>query len=303
MEKIKPTLLILAAGLGSRYGSLKQIDKIGPSGERIIDYSVYDAIRAGFGKIVYVIRKSFEKDFKNIILKELPPEIETELVFQELDAVPSEISYSKERVKPWGTGHALMVSASAIKEPFAVINADDFYGAESLKIAAKFLTSVESENKYALIGYKMKNTLSEFGSVSRGVCKTDEKNNLSSIVERTEIKISENDIVFKDENDKWNSLTGDEIVSMNMFAFTPSVFKHFEESFQNFITENRNNMKAEFFMPSVIDNLINSNKVTVEVLETSANWFGLTYSEDKPIARKKILGLIKQGVYPSKLWT
>ncbi len=303
MEKVKPTLLILAAGLGSRYGSLKQIDQVGPSGERIIDYSVYDAIRAGFGKIVYIIRKSFEKDFKKIILEELPTEIETELVFQELDIVPPGISYSKERIKPWGTGHALMVSASAIKEPFAVINADDFYGAESLKIAAKFLTSVESENKYALIGYKMKNTLSEYGSVSRGVCKVDENNNLSSIIERTEIKISKNDIIFKNDNDKWNSLTGDEIVSMNMFAFTPSVFKHFEESFQNFIKENRNDMKAEFFMPSVIDNLINSNKATVEVLETSANWFGLTYSEDKPIAREKILKLIEQGIYPSNLWT
>ncbi|MCP4969890.1 MAG: nucleotidyltransferase, partial [Arcobacter sp.] len=256
MIKTKPTLLILAAGLGSRYGSLKQIDQIGPSGERIIDYSVYDAIKAGFGKIVYVIRESFKEEFNEVILDKLPPEIKTDIVCQELDSVPSEIPLSKERIKPWGTGHALLTATSAIKEPFAVINADDFYGAESFKIAANFLTSVESNSMYALIGYLMNNTLSEFGSVSRGICEVNSSNFLSSIVERIEIKISENKISFKNGNDSCKSLTGDKIVSMNMFAFTPSVFKHFEEYFKKFIMDSGDDQKAEYLMPSVIDNLI-----------------------------------------------
>lgn len=300
--KLKPTLLILAAGLGSRYGSLKQIDQIGPSGERIIDYSVYDAIKAGFGKIVYVVRESFKEEFKEVILDELPGEIETDIVCQELDSVQTKIVYSTERVKPWGTGHALLTAASAIKEPFAVINADDFYGAESFKIAADFLTSVGSDSEYALIGYKIKNTLSKFGSVSRGVCKANSNSYLVSIVERTEIKISENKIIYKDENDEWNSLTGDEIVSMNMFAFTPSVFKYFEEHFQKFIKESGNNLKTEFYIPSVVDGLINSKKAKVKIAETSASWFGLTYSEDKPIARERIANLVESGIYPQKLW-
>jgi len=303
MKIEKPTLLILAAGLGSRYGSLKQIDRIGPSGERIIDYSVYDAIKAGFGKIVYVVRESFKEEFKKVILDELPSEIETEIVCQEIDSVQTKVAYSKERIKPWGTGHALLTVASAIKEPFAVINADDFYGAESFKIAADFLRSVKSDSEYALIGYKMKNTLSEFGSVSRGVCKADNNNYISSIVERTEIKTLDNKIIFKDENNKWNSLTGDEIVSMNMFAFTTSVFNYFEEHFEKFIEMNGVNLKTEFYIPSVMDSLINSNRAKVKIIETSANWFGLTYSEDKPIARKKILDLVEDKIYPPKLWT
>lgn len=303
MERKKPTLLILAAGLGSRYGSLKQIDQIGPSGERIIDYSVYDAIKAGFGKIVYVIRESFKEEFIEVILDELPSDIETDIACQELDSLPSSFVYSKERTKPWGTGQALITAASVIKEPFVVINADDFYGAESFKIAVEFLAAVESDREYALIGYKIKNTLSEYGSVSRGVCEADRNNYLSSIVERREIRISDNNITFKNENDDWTSLTGDEIISMNMFAFTPSVFKSFQEDFQKFIEENGDNLMAEFLMPSVIDNLINSNKAKVKVLDTNANWFGLTYSEDKLIAQKRISDLVEKGIYPPKLWT
>ncbi|MCF6270081.1 MAG: hypothetical protein L3J41_10230 [Melioribacteraceae bacterium] len=309
---MRPTLLILAAGLGSRYGSLKQIDKIGTSGERIIDYSVYDAVKAGFGKIVYVIRENFKKEFQEVILDVLPPEIKTEIVCQEIDAVPIDITYSKERTKPWGTGHALLTASPAIDEPFAVINADDFYGAESFKIAADFLNSIKNENEYALIGYKMKNTLSEYGAVSRGVCEIDNGKYLSSIVERTEINSVDSNIKFKNENGEWQSLTGDEIVSMNMFAFTPLVFNHFKKDFKKFIEENSDNLKAEFYLPSVIDNLIKSDsegipfeagKAKVKVLETNANWFGLTYSEDKPIARKRILDLVEKGIYPKKLWT
>jgi len=303
MQKTKPTLLILAAGLGSRYGSLKQIDRIGSSGERIIDYSVYDAVKAGFGKIVYVIRESFEDEFKEVILKELPVEIETAVVCQELEKIPSSILYSKDRTKPWGTGHALMMASSKIDEPFLVVNADDFYGADSFKIAYEFLTSVESENEYALVGYQMNNTLSEFGSVSRGVCDVDGENYLSSIVERTQIKFENSKIVFKDENEKWQPLNGNEIVSMNMFAFTPSVFKKYEEYFVEFMNENMNELKAEFFMPTVVGNLIDSKEVKVKILQTNASWFGLTYAEDKPIAIERIAKLVEQGVYPKKLWT
>ncbi len=299
---MKPTLVILAAGLGSRYGSLKQIDRIGPSGERIIDYSVSDAVNAGFGKIIYIIREKFEQQFKEIILDKLPSEIETEIVFQELDSVSSKNSYSIERIKPWGTAHALLCASSKINEPFAVINADDFYGAESYKIAADFLTSNKSDSEHALIGYKIKNTLSEYGSVSRGVCEFDSENNLLSIVERTEIKILDNKIVFKDENNNWNSLTGNEIVSMNMFAFKPSILNYFKIYFEEFLDKNKNNLKAEFFLPTVVDNLINSNKAIVKILKTNASWFGLTYSEDKTIARNKIADLINNGVYKNNLW-
>ena len=299
---MRPTLVILAAGLGSRYGSLKQIDRIGPSGERIIDYSVSDALNAGFGKIVYVIRESFKEEFKEVILSELPSRIETDIVYQELDSVPTENVFSKERVKPWGTAHALLCASSKINEPFAVINADDFYGAESYKIAFEFLTSSKSESEYALIGYKLNNTLSEYGSVSRGICKTESNNNLISIVERTEIKILENKIKFKDEKNQWHSLTGSEIVSMNMFAFKPSIFNDFKTDFEEFLNENKNNLKAEFFLPTVVDNQINSNNSIVIVLETNASWFGLTYSEDKPIARNRIADLISKGIYKNKLW-
>ena len=298
---MQPTLVILAAGLGSRYGSLKQIDRIGPSGERIIDYSVFDAVRAGFGKIVYIIRESFKEEFEEVILKELPSEIETELVFQEIENVPSGISYPKDRIKPWGTGHALIVAASAINEPFAVINADDFYGAESFKIAADYLIELNSKTEYGLIGYKLKNTLSEFGSVSRGVCKS-ENEFLTSIIERTEIVTKGSKILFKDENRNWQLLTGDEVISMNMFAFTPSIFNYLKEYFSEFVHENENNLKAEYYIPTVVDKVINSEKAKVKVLASNANWFGLTYAEDKPIAKDKILQLVKNGTYAKKLW-
>ena len=298
-----PTLLILAAGLGSRYGSLKQIDQIGPSGERIIDYSVYDAIKAGFGKIIYVIRESFYEEFKEVILDRLPKNIETDIVIQEIDSVTTKIAYSKERTKPWGTGHALLTAASVINEPFAIINADDFYGADAFKIAAEYLTSINPDNEYALIGYTLKNTLSEYGSVSRGICEADTNNYLASIVERTEIKIFDNKIIFKDENKKWQFLTGHEIVSMNMFAYKPTVFNYTKNYFEKFIEKNGNNLKVEFYIPSLVDNLIKNNQANVKILETNANWFGLTYPEDKPIARNAISELVEKGIYPKKLWT
>ncbi len=299
----KPTLLILAAGLGSRYGSLKQIDRIGPSGERIIDYSVYDAVRAGFGKIVYVIRKSFEEEFKEVIINTLPKKIVAEYVFQELDSIETDIETNPQREKPWGTGHALLSARSAINGSFAVINADDFYGASSFKLAYDFLTNKNSNpREHALIGYKLFNTMSDYGSVSRGICETDSNNNIISIVERTEIKKEDGGIVFKDEENNWKPLTGTEIASMNMFAFKQSIFSKFEESFNCFINNHGNDLKTEFYLPSVIDELIKSKEGRVKVSETTEQWFGLTYNEDKIIVKEKINNLVKEGKYPVKLW-
>jgi choline kinase len=299
---MKPTLVILAAGMGSRYGELKQIDGIGPNGERIIDYSIYDALRAGFGKIVFIIRKSIEKSFKETILSNLPDSVNIEFVYQELDAIPEGLKYSPERVKPWGTGHALLVTKDAVHEPFIVINADDFYGAGSYKIANDFLSTLKSENEYGLIGYKLKNTLSDFGSVSRGICDVDENNHLVSIKEMTKIEKNGDRIFNTSEEGSITELSGDEIVSMNMFAFTPSVFKYYERDFKKFINENYDNPKAEFYIPTVIDGLIKNNEAEVSVVKSDDSWFGLTYSKDKEIVQNRINELISDGVYPEKLW-
>ncbi len=303
MNRFKPTLLIFAAGLATRYGSLKQIDEIGPYGERIIDYSVYDAVRAGFGKVVYVIRKSFEEEFKEVILNRLPPEIETDYVFQEVDSIGENIKYNPNRKKPWGTAHALLTASGVIDEPFVVINADDFYGAESYKIAYRFLKSIKRDDTgFALVGFGLKNTLSEYGTVSRGICEVDTNGYLTSVVERTEIKTGGNKILFKDESGNWEELKGDEIVSMNMFVFTHAVFPLMKNGFEKFLNENYNDVKAEYYLPSAVDELIKSGKAKVKVLNTPSQWFGLTYKEDKKIVRKKILELIAQKKYPEKLW-
>jgi len=303
MNKTKPTLLILAAGLGSRYGSLKQMDRIGPSGERIIDYSVYDAIRAGFGKIVYVIRKSFEEEFKEVILDELPDYIQTDYVCQELDTFKtSSINIKADRTKPWGTGHALLSASSIIDNSFVVINADDFYGADSYKIAFNFLAQLNNENStYALVGFKLNNTLSDYGSVSRGICEIDDKNYMTTIVERTEIKREKDHIIFKDNNN-WKELTGSEVVSMNMFAFTPTVFEKYKKSFNEFLEKHGDDPKAEFYLPSVIDELLKKKEARVKVLETTEQWFGLTFNQDKAMVVKKLSNLLGQGKYPSALW-
>ncbi len=304
MKNCKPTLLILAAGLGSRYGSLKQIDRIGPSGERIIDYSVYDAVRAGFGKIVYVIRKSFEEEFREVIIASLPDEIETECVFQELDSIETNIKTNPNREKPWGTGHALLTASSAINNSFAVINADDFYGADSFKLAYQFLSNGNDDStEHSLIGYKLINTMSDFGTVSRGVCESNSSNYIITITERTEIKKEDGNIIFKDSDNSWKQLTGSEIVSMNMFAFKQSIFPKFEESFKTFLDKHDNELKTEFYLPSVIDELIKSKDGKVKVIETTEQWFGLTYQEDKEIVKKRINSLVNQEKYPVKLWS
>ncbi len=298
---MKPTLMILAAGMGSRYGGLKQLDRLGPSGETIMDYSVYDAIRAGFGKVVFVIRKSFEKEFREIFVDKLEGKIDVELAFQELDNVPAGITFPEERTKPWGTGHAILVAKDVVKEPFIVINADDFYGAEAYKETANFLTSEVKEDMYAMCGYKLGKTLSDFGSVSRGVCQTDENGNLVTVNERTNI-VSENGTITYTEGEQKIELKADDVVSMNFWGFHPSLFKHLEEKFTAFIKANADNIKSEFYIPFVVDDLMKEGKVTTKVLQSEATWFGVTYQEDRPATVEKLQQLVDKGVYPENLW-
>ncbi|MEM7371340.1 MAG: sugar phosphate nucleotidyltransferase [Bacteroidota bacterium] len=299
---MKPTLLILAAGIGSRYGSLKQMDQLGPSGETIIDYSVYDAIHAGFGKVVFVIRQSIEAEFRSHFDKRFADQIQVDYVLQELDNVPEGIVVPEDRVKPWGTGHAVLVAADAIQEPFAMINADDFYGREAFVTMATFLSQREpTENAYCMVGYKLENTLSDFGSVSRGVCLTDADGYLESVTERTKIVRTESGIVFQDGEESI-SLAADTIVSMNMFGFTPTVFAYCKEYFEEFIRQRSHELKSEFYVPIVISKALDQQRITLKVLSSDANWFGVTYKEDKPVVMANLADLTEQGVYPKGLW-
>jgi len=301
---MKPTLLVLAAGMGSRYGGLKQVDPIGPSGETILDYSVYDALRAGFGKVVFIIRKDIEKDFKEIFINRLQKHIEIEWVFQETGDLPVGFTKPEERTKPWGTGHAVMMAAKKIKEPFAVINADDFYGREAFVTIADYfnqnLHPVSPE--YAMVAYELHNTLSDFGTVSRGICIADENSWLLSVTERTQIqKINEN-IVFIDTDNAQINLEENTPVSMNFWGFTPDFFPNLEKQFIAFLKENGDNLKSEFYIPSVVDVLIKSGEAKVKLLRNSGQWFGITYREDKPLVIEKLNQLIAAGVYPENLW-
>ena len=301
---IKPTLLVLAAGMGSRYGSLKQMDGVGPNNEAIIDYSIYDAIRAGFGRVVFVIRHSFEKDFREIFSPQrFAGKIEVDYVFQELDYLPEGFSVPEGREKPWGTNHAVMMGASVIREePFAVINADDFYGAEAYAGIAKYLNEmVGGKNKYCMMGYKIYNTLSDHGSVSRGICGMDADGNMTDMVERTKIFKEGDHIYYQDETGD-HDLSSDSLVSMNMFGFTPDYFAHSEEYFRTFLKENMENPKAEFYIPTMVNKLIGEGVSTMRVLSTPAQWFGVTYKEDRPEVVAKIQALVDRGDYPSSLW-
>ena len=300
---MKPTLFVLAAGMGSRYGGLKQLDGLGPNGETIMDYSIFDAERAGFGKVVFVIRKSFENDFRDIVLKKYESVIETEVVFQEITDVPRGYTFNPERTKPWGTNHAVLMGKGAINEPFAVINADDFYGKESFEVLAKFLSEMAGKkNEYCMVGYRVGNTLSESGSVSRGVCVVNEKGNLTNVVERTSIEKKGDDIIYIDEEGKEVVIGENTPVSMNMWGFTPDYFDYSLKDFEKFLVERGNELKSEFFIPMVVNDLIVSGTVTCKVLDTSAKWFGVTYSEDRPEVVAKIQKLIDLGVYPEKLY-
>ncbi|MFZ6038392.1 MAG: nucleotidyltransferase [Bacteroidota bacterium] len=300
---MKPTLFVLAAGMGSRYGGLKQLDGVGPSGETIMDYSIYDAVHAGFGKLVFVIRKSFEKDFRKKIVKKYEHKIPVELVFQDLDNLPAGFSVPEGREKPWGTNHAVMMGKDVIHEPFAVINADDFYGRESYKVLADYLSELDNtRNQYCMIGYRVGNTLSESGTVARGICETDAEGNLTGVVERTQVMRIDGEVKYKDENDQWISIPDNTPVSMNMWGFTPDYFEYSEKYFVEFLKKNIQNPKAEFFIPLVVNELIVNNTAKVKVLDTPSKWFGVTYAEDRPGVVAKLQQLVDDGVYPSPLW-
>lgn len=300
---MKPTLFVLAAGMGSRYGGLKQLDGLGPNGETIMDYSVFDAIRAGFGKVVFVIRESFAEDFEKIVLSKFKDKITCEVCFQSADKVPAGSTYNPEREKPWGTNHAVLMGKDVIDEPFAIINADDFYGKESFQILADFLISANGkQNEYCMVGYRVGNTLSESGSVSRGICTTNEEGLLTNIVERTNIEDQGGKIVFKDENNNDVVISENTPVSMNMWGFTPDYFTYSEEIFKTFLQEQGQDLKSEYYIPTAVNELISTNKATCKVLDTPSKWFGVTYAEDRPQVVMKINQLINAGEYPSKLF-
>jgi len=299
---MKPTLLILAAGMGSRFGGLKQVEPVGPNGEAIIDYSIYDAIRAGFGKVVFIIRESFADAFKENFDKKLKGKIEVEYVFQELNMLPEGFTLPEGREKPWGTAHAILVARDVINEPFCALNADDFYGFNAYKAMAKFLTESTDPKEYAMVGYNLNNTLSEFGSVSRGICEEDANKNLVKIVETLKIVKRENEIISIENDGSETSLTGNEIASMNNWGFKPSVFGQLEKRFTHFLKTEINKPKSEMYIPSVVFDLIDDKEATVKVLEANSPWFGVTYKEDKPFVIEKINALIAKGEYPKKIW-
>jgi len=298
---MKPTLVILAAGIGSRYGGVKQMDKIGPSGESIIDYSVFDAIRAGFGKVVFVLNPKIIDDFKEIYEKRLAGKIETTYVLQEINNIPAGVKYNPERIKPWGTGHAVLVTKDSVNEPFAVINADDFYGRHAFELISGFLSKLKNEQaEYTMVGYKLKNTLSDHGSVSRGICQSKD-GLLTDVVERTSIVRKGNNVVFQDEG-KEVAIDEDSVVSMNFWGFTPKYFEQSEKDFKDFIIKNADQLKAEFYIPTVANNLITKKEATIRVLTSNDQWFGVTYQEDKPVTIANIRKLVEEGKYPDKLW-
>ncbi|MFD0764005.1 NDP-sugar synthase [Mucilaginibacter lutimaris] len=299
---MKPTLLILAAGMASRYGSMKQVDGFGPNGETIIDYSIYDAIKAGFGKITFIIREEFAEPFRNIFEPKLNGRIETDYVFQNFDLEPFGISEKIERAKPWGTAHAVLAARNQVNEPFCVINADDYYGYDAFKKMADFLTTEVADDKYAIIGYQIDKTLSDHGTVSRGVCAVDDNGNMTEVTERTEVYFKEDGTVaYKDATGE-HPLANDTRVSMNFWGFTPAVFRQSEEMFRNFVEANKTNPKSEFFIPLVADELIKSGTASFKVIPTATKWFGVTYKEDKPIVQASISELVNNGTYPSNLW-
>jgi NDP-sugar pyrophosphorylase family protein len=299
---MKPTLLILAAGMASRYGSMKQIDGFGPNGETIIDYSIYDAIKAGFGKVVFIIKEEFVDNFKAIFEPKLNGKIETDYVFQNFDLKQFGIEEEIYREKPWGTAHAILSGRKVINEPFCVINADDFYGFDAYEKMVHFLSTEATDSNYSIIGYQIGKTLSDFGAVSRGVCKVDAGGNLEEIVERTKIYQKDGTIVYE-ENEKEYPLAYETPVSMNFWGFTPAVFKITEDLFRTFALENKDKPKAEFFIPLIGESLVKTNTATFKVVPTSNQWFGVTYKEDKPFVQNSIDQLIKDGMYPESLWS
>jgi NDP-sugar pyrophosphorylase family protein len=296
-----PTLLVMAAGMGSRYGGLKQIDPVGPSGETLMDYSIYDAIQAGFGKLVFIIRKDIEDQFKEFIGTRYAKRIPVEYVYQELDKIPAGFSIPEGRTKPWGTTQAILMSTGVIHEPFAVINADDFYGAEGYRALAKHLTSGTPD--YAMVGFTLRNTLSDFGSVARGVCRVNRDNYLEYIEELTKVEHDGEGAKNTDPAGIVTKLTGNEAVSMNMWGFTPAVFGLLEENFKQFLEQSGSELKSESYIPNTVGALVSSGKARVKVLPTNDSWFGVTYREDHATVVESISRLVKAGTYPQRLWS
>ncbi|MCK4879548.1 MAG: nucleotidyltransferase [Bacteroidales bacterium] len=298
------TLLILAAGMGSRYGGMKQVDAFGPSGETITDYSIFDALHAGFERFVFVISPKMEEDFKTNYIKKFPSHLKVDYVIQSLDNLPQGFTLPEDRLKPWGTAHAVLMAKDAINEPFAVINADDYYGRKSYKIMNHFLaqTSVEAPGHYCMVGFELQKTVSEHGSVARGICQVNDKGYLSGMVERTKIFLKDGEILFKEEDGSVHPLDPMDTVSMNLFGFTPDFFAHIEENFKGFLENNADNPKAELYIPYVVNNLIAAGKSKMSVLQTPESWFGVTYQEDKPKVLKAIRELVDAGIYPESLW-
>ena len=298
---MQPTLLILAAGMASRYGSMKQTEGFGPAGETIMDYSVYDAIRAGFGKVVFIIRKDFAEGFKATFEPKLSGKIKTEYVYQEMDSYLNGLEVPAGRTKPWGTAHAVLCAKDVIEEPFAVINADDYYGVDAFVKAADFLNHQCSETNYAIIGYQLEKTLSEHGSVSRGVCQVDADQNLVSIKERTKIYKENDAIVYEDEDGK-HTVPYNSSVSMNFWCFHPALFTATENLFLDFVQQNSANIKAEFFIPIIAGDFMENRGGNISVIPTSSQWFGVTYKEDAPVVKACVDQLVADGVYPASLW-
>lgn len=300
---MKPTLFVLAAGMGSRYGGLKQLDGLGPHGETIMDYSIYDAIQSGFGQVVFVIRKDFEKDFREKILSKYEGHIPVKVVFQSIDKLPEGYTCPADRTKPWGTNHAVLMGAEAIDTPFAVINADDFYGRDAFRVIAEDLMRPrDRKGDYSMVGFRVGNTMTENGSVARGVCQTKD-GLLTDVVERAAISYDkDHNIVFTDENDEVQTLDPKTPVSMNLWGFTPDFFDYSDREFRRFLDRDINTPKAEFFIPLCIDTLIKNGEASVKVLDTDSRWFGVTYSADRQGVVDKLASLHADGTYPEKMF-
>lgn len=302
-----PVLVVMAAGMGSRYGGLKQIDPVDEQGHIIMDFSIYDAVKAGFKKVVFIIKKENEESFREAIGDRLSKQIQVEYVFQELTKLPDGFSVPEGRVKPFGTGHAILCCMDVVDAPFAVINADDYYGSHAFQVIYDYLTTHEDDDKYryTMVGYVLENTLTENGHVARGVCMTDEDNNLTGIQERTHIEKRNGQAAFtEDDGATWTEIPNDSIVSMNMWGFTPSILQELKAGFPVFLEENlkKNPLKCEYFLPSVVGNLLEEEKATVKVLKSTDKWFGVTYKEDKPVVVAAIRKMKEDGLYPEKLW-
>lgn len=299
---MKPTLLVLAAGMGTRYGGNKQLDEVGPSGETIIDYSIYDAIRAGFGKIVFVIRRDIEEQVKERFVDRLQGKIEVDYVFQEITNLPEGVKVAPDRSKPWGTSHAILVTKDKIKEPFGVINADDFYGMESFRILHDFLVNDKNPVNYCIVGYKLGNTLSDHGHVNRGVCKAGEDGFLQNIVETRQIEKTKTGAAAPGPDGTHIQFTGNEIVSMNLWGFKPTCYEFLGKEFRNFINNHGMDLKSELDIPTSVDKFVKNGEITIQILMSNERWFGVTYREDKPFVVENIKKMIRNGIYPARIY-